>query len=107
MRHVGEEVEQHLVRPVGELEPRVGEDPGVVPVVIGKPVPADVLPGGGVAAVSRRQRVKVVKMIKEADVIEPSPPRLRLVSQEVEEVPAGYRGDLMRLRGCRCGECRI
>ena len=95
VRHVGEEVEQHLVRPVGELEPRVAEDPGVVPVVIGKPVPADVFPGGDVAAISRRQRVKVVEMIKEGDLIEPSPPRVRLVSQEVEEVPAGYRGNLM------------
>ena len=71
VRHIGEEVEQHLVRPVGELEPRVGEDP------------------------------------RKVDLIEPPTPWLRLVSQEVEEIPAGYRGDLMRLRGCRCRECRI
>jgi hypothetical protein len=43
-------------------------------------------------------------MIKEADLIESSPPRLCLVSQEVEEVPASYRGNLMRLHGCWCGE---
>ena len=43
------------------------------------PVPADVLPGGDVTGISRRERVKVVKMVEEADLIEPPPPRLRLV----------------------------
>jgi hypothetical protein len=96
VRHVGEEVQQHLVRPVGEPEPGVGENPVIVPVAVANPVPADVLPGGGVTGISRRQRVKVVKMVEKADLIEPPPPRTRFVPQEVEQVPARYVGYLTR-----------
>lgn len=35
-------------------------------------------------------------MVEEAGLIEPPPPRLRLVPQEVEQVPARYIGNLTR-----------
>lgn len=49
--HPGEEVKQHLVGSVGELKARVVEDPSIVPVEVGDPVPDDVLSGGGMAGI--------------------------------------------------------
>ena len=92
--HLGQEVQQHLVGPVGELEPRIVENPVVVPVEVGDAVPGDVLCGCRVAGIGRRQRVQVVELPEEAGLAQAPPPRPCLSPQEVEDVPAGDRGDL-------------
>ena len=98
--HEGQEVEQYVVRPVGELKPRVAENPVVVPVEVGDAVPHDVLPGRGVPGVSRPERVQVVKLAEELGLVQPTPPRTFLRPQEVEDVPPGDRGDVAGLAGC-------
>ena len=100
VRHLGQEVQQHLVGPVGELEPRIVENPVVVPVEVGDAVPDDVLRGGRVAGIGRRQRVQVVELPEEAGLAQAPPPRPCLCPQEVEDVPAGDRGDLAGLARC-------
>jgi hypothetical protein len=69
MGHEDQEVQQHLVRPVGELEPLVTENPVVVPVEVGNAVPHDVLPGRGMPGVSRRESVQVIKPEEELGLV--------------------------------------
>ena len=77
--HERQEVQQHLVRPVGELEPLVTENPVVVPVEVGDAVPHDVLPGRIMPGVSRGERVQVVKLAEELGLVQPPPPRTFLL----------------------------
>jgi hypothetical protein len=42
------------------MKPRIFENPVVIPVDVGDAVPGDVLGGGGVAGIGRRQRIQVV-----------------------------------------------
>ncbi len=91
--HLGEEVQQNLVRPVGELEPWIVENPVVVPVEVGDTVPDDVLSCGRVARIGRRQRVQVVELPQGAGLAQAPPPRPRLCPQEIEDVPPSDCGD--------------
>jgi hypothetical protein len=87
--HAGQKVQQDLIGPVGELEARITENPVVVPVQVGDAVPEDVLRCGGVPGIGRRQRIQVVKLSEETDLVQAPPPRLWLSLQVVEDVPAG------------------
>ncbi len=93
----GQEGQQDLVGPVGDLEARITENPVIVPVQVGDAVLEDVLRCGRVPGIGRRQRVQVIQLPEEADLVQVPPPRLRLSLQIVEDVPAGDRGDLAGL----------
>lgn len=80
---------------VEQSEPVVLEDPVVVPVVVVKPMLADVLTGRGIfrARVGSRQRAQVVEAFEELDLVEPPVPRSGSSPHSVEDVAAGDRRD--------------
>jgi hypothetical protein len=64
-----QEVEQHLVRPVAQLQPRVLEDPVVVQVGVVEPVLLDVGADSREPAVQGRRPVQVVEVLQERDLV--------------------------------------
>lgn len=101
--HLRQEGQQHLVGSVGELEPRIIENPVVVPVEVGHAVTGDVLRRRGVPGIGRRERVQIVELIEEAGLAQAPPPRSRPCPQEIEDVSAADRRDLTGLARCRSG----